>query len=365
MANHFGDENQIQMKTMEKLISSRYKERPLPETYIFPPDARPGKLAVPLCNNIPVIDLGGGAEEASESDDRRTYIVEQILKASQEFGFFQVINHGISEHLLSETMGVFKELFEELPAEDKASLYSEDPNKSCRLFTSSSSGNYDGEDVHIWRDCLKHPCHPLEECKHVWPQKPIRYGELVGACSTQVRELASNILELIGEGLEVGAGYFGDELSQQMLLSVNYYPPCPEPSLTLGLPKHCDPNLITILLQGDVNGLQVFKDGEWIGVEPLPHALVVNVGYQLQIISNGKLKSAEHRAVTNSSEARISAGFFMMPSNDCLIEPAAALINASNPQLYKGFQYRDFFLNFSTKLGKTEQVLDRFKLQAR
>lgn len=58
------------------------------------------------------------------------------------------------------------------------------------------------------------------------------FREPVGACSTQVRELASNILELIGEGLGVGAGYFRDELSQQMLLSVNYYPPCPEPNLT-------------------------------------------------------------------------------------------------------------------------------------
>ncbi|CAB4291509.1 unnamed protein product [Prunus armeniaca] len=342
---------------MEKLVSSWYNVQPLPDNYIFPPDARPGKLDVPLCNNIPVIDMGGAGAEAHD----RTSIIQQILNASEEFGFFQVINHGIPENLLKDTMRVFKEFFE-LPVEDKASLYSEDPNKNCRLFT--SSGNYDWEEAHFWRDILRHSCHPLEQCIQFWPQKPITYREHVGACSTQVREVALNILQLISEGLGLEPGYFRDELSQVSLLSVNYYPPCPDPSLTLGVPKHCDPNLITILLQGDVNGLQVFKDGEWIGVEPLPNALVVNIGYQLQIISNGKLKCAEHRAVTNSRNARTSTAFFFTPSPDCLIKPAGVLINASNPQLYKAFQYKEFFSNYAMKQGKTDIVLEPFKLQA-
>ncbi|KAM2511656.1 hypothetical protein PS1_036019 [Malus domestica] len=243
---------------MEKLVSNWYNKRTLPENYIFPPDARPGKLATaPSCDNIPVIDLGGD----------QTCIIQQILKASHEYGFFQVINHGISESLLKDTMGVFKEFFE-LPAEDKAAVYSEDPKKICRLFT--SSGNYDWEDVHLWRDNLRHPCLPLEESMKHWPQQPSTYRELVGTCSSQVRKLALNILELISEGLGLGTGYFRDELLKNMLLFVNHYPPCSDPSLTLGVSKHCDPNLITILHQEEhVNGLQVFKDGEWICVKPL------------------------------------------------------------------------------------------------
>ena len=66
-------------------------------------------------------------------------------------------------------------------------------------------------------------------------------------------------------------------------LAVNHYPPCPDPSLTLGLGKHMDPVFINILLQSDVHGLQVFKDDEWIGVEPIPNAFVVNIGYALQV----------------------------------------------------------------------------------
>lgn len=71
----------------EKLVSSWYNVvQPLPETYIFPLDVRPGKLStspsISNCN-IPVIDLG------SQGHDR-DQIIQQILEASQEFGFFQV-----------------------------------------------------------------------------------------------------------------------------------------------------------------------------------------------------------------------------------------------------------------------------------
>ncbi|KAM5552790.1 hypothetical protein ABKV19_025149 [Rosa sericea] len=161
----------------------------------------------------------------------------------------KVINHGISENLLHDTMDVFREFFA-LPPEDKASFFSEDPNKLCRLIT--STGNYDRENVHLWRDALRHACHPLDKFIPLWPQQLLKYREHVGKCSTQVRKVALNILELISEGLGIEYGHFSDELSQETVLSVNYYPPCPDPCLTLGITKHCDPNLITILLQGDM-----------------------------------------------------------------------------------------------------------------
>lgn len=184
---------------MEKLVSKWYKDESLPENYIFPPETRPGKSIVPLCNTIPVIDL------SQALGHNRSDTIQQILKASKEFGFFQVhasfshkflevillfffykndflinlfhsgnqiTNHGVPEKLINETMSVFKEFFE-MPAEYQASLYSEDPSKSCRLCTSSV--NYNREEIHYWRDKLSHPCHPLDECLQQWPERPTRY----------------------------------------------------------------------------------------------------------------------------------------------------------------------------------------------
>ncbi|KAE8660701.1 putative 2-oxoglutarate and Fe(II)-dependent oxygenase superfamily protein [Hibiscus syriacus] len=215
-----------------------------------------------------------------------------------------VVNHGVSEELLNDTMKVVTEFFE-MPMEEKASLYSQDPNEVCKLYTSNT--NYDTENFHFWRDALKHPCHPLEACIQLWPQKMTRY------------------------------------------------------SLTLGLPKHCDPNLITILLQGSADGLQVFKDGQWLGVGLLPNALVVNIGHQLQIVSNNKLKSAEHR-VTNSKVARNTVGLFISSRDDCIIQPAKSLTSEAEPPLYKPFRYKDFLSYYISMMGDTESALQPFKL---
>ncbi|KAK9013430.1 hypothetical protein V6N11_041438 [Hibiscus sabdariffa] len=339
---------------MENLVSSWCQNKPVPESYIFPPETRPGKLInVPGCKTIPVIDLG-----KAEGQDR-TDIAQQISNAGEEYGFFQVVNHGIPEDVLNQSMDVFKEFFE-MPAEDKAMLYSQDPKQSCRLLTSSA--NYDREKVHQWRDNLRHPCHPLEDCIKLWPEKPIRYREVVAKFSIETKKLGLRILELVGEGLRLESGYFEDKLSESELLFVNHYPPCPDPSLTLGITKHCDANLLTIHHQGDVNGLQVFNNGEWIGVEPLHNALVVNIGNQLQIVSNDKLKSAEHRVVTNSRVSRTTAAFFISPSDDCIIEPAKSLVG--NASLYRAFEFKEFLLHYFKNMGNNQLVLDCFKSHA-
>jgi salicylic acid 3-hydroxylase len=71
---------------------------------------------------------------------------------------------------------------------------------------------------------------------------------------------------------------------QEQHMAVNYYPRCPEPELTYGLPAHTDPNALTILLQDQqVTGLQVLKEDKWIAVDPVPWAFTINIGDQLQV----------------------------------------------------------------------------------
>ncbi|KAJ0528684.1 putative 2'-deoxymugineic-acid 2'-dioxygenase [Helianthus annuus] len=170
------------------------------------------------------------------------------------------------------------------------------------------------------------------------------------------------MLELIREGLGLEPGYFGEELTGDQLLSINHYPRCPNPSLTLGLPKHADADIMTVLFQGSVNGLQVFKDGQWLGVEPLPHAFVVNIGHQLQIISNGKLRSAEHRAVTNSREARTTIVSFISPCPDTIVEPAKSVIDTGVPR-FRPFKFKDFFKFYEEKKRDPEAVLEFYKIK--
>lgn len=99
----------------------------------------------------------------------------------------------------------------------------------------------------------------------------------------EMRKLSLKILEMIAQGLGLDDGEYLSEISEVQVITANRYPPCPNPSLTIGIPRHKDPSLITILYQGNVSGLQVCKDGKWMGVEAKPNAFVVLVGNQLEV----------------------------------------------------------------------------------
>ncbi len=65
----------------------------------------------------------------------------------------------------------------------------------------------------------------------------------------------------------------------------NCYPPCPQPDRVIGMIPHADMSGITLLLDAtDVPGLQVLKDGQWIFVEPIDGAIVVNIGQIIEVM---------------------------------------------------------------------------------
>ncbi|KAJ9565150.1 hypothetical protein OSB04_001116 [Centaurea solstitialis] len=343
---------------MAQLVSSWSNGvQSVPEDYLMPPEKRPGD-SVSVCNEIPVIDLHENLK------NNRSDIIKHILKACQEFGLFQVINHGVSEKMMEDVMVLYHEFFN-MSIDDKLCVYSETPlGAACSLYPSSL--NYAKEDVHFWRDILRHLCHPLEEHTPSWPDKPSRYRQEVGRYAIEVRKMGFKILDLIAEGLGLKDGYF-NEVSQNHTMAINHYPPCPDPSLAMGIGAHRDANLITFIQQ-DQYGLQMYNHGKWMGIEPIPNAFVINIGYQLEIISNGKLKSVEHRGVTSSTAARTSITTFVGPNLDhsVAVEPAKELVTSTSPRKFKSYQFNNFiadYLAYSKKpVSRDGTLLDLYRL---
>lgn len=174
-----------------------------------------------------------------------------------------------------------------------------------------------------------------------------------------MKVLAQRLLELISESLGLRSSYIIDAIGEPYQnVSLNYYPPCPQPELTLGLQSHSDLGAITILMQDEVGGLQVYNDNRWVAVQPIPDALVVNLGDQMQILSNGRYRSIEHRAVANKFKSRISVATFYDPAKDVVMSPASELIDSEHPALYKSVLFGDHVSAWYSKGPEGKKVLD-------
>ncbi|KAL3630753.1 Protein DOWNY MILDEW RESISTANCE 6 [Castilleja foliolosa] len=320
-----------------QLISIGFPYSTIPSSYVRPEPDRPKLSEVAEYHNAPVINLGCG--------DRKI-IAQQIAQAC-EHGFFQVINHGVSSETMEKMMEVAKEFFD-LPKDEKMKLYSNDPSKTIRLSTSS---NLLKEKIHNWRDYLRLHCYPLDKFVKEWPNNPPSFKEIVSNYCMEIRQLGLRLQEAISESLGLDKDYINKSLGQQgQHMAINYYPPCPEPELTFGLPAHTDPNTLTILLPDmEVTGLQLLKDGQWLAVKPIPNALVVNIGDQLQALSNSKYKSCWHRAVVNADKARISIATFLCPENNAVIKAPKELIEDESQAIYKDFTYGEYYDKFWTR----------------
>lgn len=148
-------------------------------------------------------------------------------------------------------------------------------------------------------------------------------------------------------------------------INLNYYPKCSQPELTVGVGRHSDVSTFTILLQDDVGGLYVrAPDGErWVHVPPIPGALVINIGDALQIMSNGKYKSIEHRVIANESKDRISIPLFVNPKPTDLIEPFEEVLEESGEKpKYKKVLYSDYTLCFYRKPHDGKDTLQFAKI---
>eukprot|EP00253_Pinus_taeda_P015293 PITA_15293 len=315
----------------------------VPARYILPSEQRPSR-PLQIQQSLPVIDLAG-----LEDTDQRFKIVSQIAQASQEWGFFQIINHGIPVSLLETVKRVSQEFFD-LPLEEKRKQCPVRPGLHMlegygRFFDISDDTVLD------WVDALVHYISP-EWAKAVehWPKNPSTYRETYEKYGEEVMKVMEKLLGLLSQGLGLDPKYI-QTLNKEPLLQVriNYYPPCPQPDMVNGLKPHSDGDMLTVLLDDGVDGLQVRKDEDWFTVPSVPGALIINIGDLLQIVSNGKYKSAEHRAVANTKQSRMSIVMFLSPQEDVLIDTAPELIDEAHPSLYKAVKAGEYGTEYMSK----------------
>lgn len=63
----------------------------------------------------------------------------------------------------------------------------------------------------------------------------------------------------------------------------------------------------------------------------------------LQVWSNDKYESVEHRVKVNVERERFSIPYFMNPAHDTMVEPLEEVVNTRNPAKYKAYSWGMFF----------------------
>ncbi|XP_059632374.1 1-aminocyclopropane-1-carboxylate oxidase homolog 1-like [Cornus florida] len=327
----------------------------IPRIFIRPPEEIAQDLnclTIPL--QVPVIDLS----YIEKDNHRRKGIVDEIRIASEKWGFFQVVNHGIPSSVLSKMMNGVR-AFHEQPSEVKQQFYSRDRMKKVRLV--SNSDLYLSRSAN-WRDTMSIS---LLLSDHLHPDElPLACRDSTIEYIKGVSELGDTIFELLSEALGLKPNHLRDmECSKGRGFACHYYPACPEPDLTLGTSKHSDPAFLTILLQDQIGGLQVLHENQWVDVQPIVGSLVVNIGDLLQIISNNKFESVEHRVLANRIGPRISVACFFraFAASSKLYGPIEEMISEEIPPVYREFLVSEYITNFHSKPIDTSG-LDHFKL---
>ncbi|KAM0057580.1 Naringenin,2-oxoglutarate 3-dioxygenase [Helianthus debilis subsp. tardiflorus] len=360
-------------QTLMAPVSLKWDETSLHENrFVRDEDERPKVPYNKFSSEIPVISLRGIDDVGGSSVDgfgsRRAEICDKIVKACEDWGIFQVVDHGVDTKLLSEMTRLAREFFE-LPTEEKLRFDMTGGKKGGFIVSS----HLQGEAVQDWREIVTYFSYPIKARDYSrWPDTPKEWRAVTEKYSEELMGLACKLLEVLSEamGLEKEALTKACVDMDQKVV-VNYYPKCPQPDLTLGLKRHTDPGTITLLLQDQVGGLQATRDGgnTWITVEPVESAFVVNLGDHGHYLSNGRFKNADHQAVVNSNTSRLSIATFQNPAPEAIVYPLK--VNEGEKsimekpitfmEMYKKKMSTDLELARLKKLAKEKQDLEKVK----
>lgn len=285
---------------------------------------------------IPTISMKSLLSEESMDSE-----LAKLDHACREWGFFQLVDHGVSKSLVEKMKTEAHEIFN-LPMEEKKKFWRTptDVEGFGQSFVVSEEQKLDWGDRFYLRTLPTNLRKP-----HLLPCLPLPFRDTLENYSKQVQSVAKAVLAQIAKAVNMEASEMENLFENgTQSLRMNYYPPCPQPEKVIGLRPHSDSVGLTILLQvNEVEGLQIRKDGMWVPVKPLPDAFIVNIGDILEIVTNGTYRSIEHRATVNAGKERLSIAAFHSPRRDGVIGPAPSLISEQTPAKFRSVTAAEYF----------------------
>ncbi|KAH8664606.1 hypothetical protein BX600DRAFT_437144 [Xylariales sp. PMI_506] len=300
-----------------------------------------------MADIVPIIDFSG-----FYSDDvkEKQKVVDQVRTSCLYNGFFQITNHSIPLETQQGALTSAKRFFNlSQEDKDKVSKNNNTWNRGYEMLRSQileegtqpelKEGYYIGADLPT-----THPYFINKKLNSGPNQWPEGLGEDLTAFKSQTMDyynstlkLAQDLLRVLALSLDLEEEFFSQFMDGAVAtMRLLHYPSQPKDAdekLTRGIGAHTDFGAITLLLQDEVDGLQVWdqRNSAWIDVEPTKGALVVNLGNLMSRWTNEKYKSNVHRVINKSGKERYSIPVFISGNPDYVVECIPTCLSAENP----------------------------------
>jgi isopenicillin N synthase-like dioxygenase len=249
---------------------------------------------------ISVIDISPLLSKGSTPEEKNAIKI-QIGKNCRSVGMFYITNHGL-ESIIKEFQ-VQVELFFESPREVKNSVKRRANNSRGWADDEYTKRKIDTKEIF---DFGHKPFENLPDDAvdnimldgyNQWPKSSDleKFRSVMESYYKACSELASILLSAIAYDLGIDPIIFEDSFRKHTsFLRLNYYPIFErvEKGDFLGVNRHTDAGVLTLLMQDSNSALEVYSgtkqdnnDGEWIHVDPVEGGIAINVCDMLQVLS--------------------------------------------------------------------------------
>ncbi|KAL2788537.1 hypothetical protein BJX66DRAFT_252583 [Aspergillus keveii] len=265
---------------------------------------------------------------------KKDNLIRELRQACEEFGFFQLVNHGIPSDLQDSILAQSKKFFD-LPIQVKEG-YSKDTNPFNRGYErlraqkfekrtrgDLKEGFYLGKNRGI--DEADVVARKFGQGPNIYPHElGTEFRDVVETYHAALTALAEGILRMLARTLDLDEDVFGGFVETPVaVLRLLHYPPQPADAgeMERGIGAHTDFGAVTILLQDRTGGLQVWNNlsSTWVDVTPIPGAYVVNLGNMMMRWTSDRYLSNLHRVINTSGKERFSVPFFFSGNPDYTI----------------------------------------------
>jgi isopenicillin N synthase-like dioxygenase len=276
---------------------------------------------------LPVINVSG----LSASDPaKRAAVGAALAAACLDKGFFYCVGHGIPQGLIDAVFAESKAFFDQPEAVkldvDKANSPANRGYERMRGQTLEAGapadlkeGFYIGTELAL--DDPRVVAGRFNRGPNQWPADLPGFRPAMMAYFAAMTDLGERLMRGIALSLDLAEDRFAS-FSRDPLATLRplHYPPQPDDAAPneKGAGAHTDFGGLTLLLQDDVGGLQVWDNANetWVHAPPMPGAFVVNLGDMIARWTNGHYRSTLHRVVNASGRERYSVPFFFTGNPD-------------------------------------------------